>query len=96
MVGVLSAASLAAEHSWRDFKDVSNSSFVEASGDRAIQLSVDVAAPAHEVFAAFARRAKDFSSWAVPVAHVELRVGGIHRGELRRECQARRSRQHPQ
>ncbi len=74
-VGMLGAQALAAEPSWRDFKDVSNSSFVESSGDRAIQLSVDVAAPAHEVFGAFTTSA-GFASWAVPVAHVELRVGG--------------------
>jgi uncharacterized protein YndB with AHSA1/START domain len=66
----------AAEHSWRDFKDVTNSSYVESNGDRAIQLSVDVAAPAREVFGAFTT-SEGFASWAVPVAHVELRVGGF-------------------
>ncbi len=62
--------------SWRDFKDVQNTSFVEPGGDRAIQLSIDVAAPAPAVYAAFVT-SEGFSSWAVPVAHVELRVGGI-------------------
>ena len=72
----ISATSMAAEPTWRDFKDVSNSSFVESSGDRAIQLSVDVAAPPREVFAAFATSG-GFSSWAAPVAHVDLRIGGF-------------------
>ena len=70
------AAAPAAEPSSRDFKDVVNSSFVEASGDRAIQLSIDVAAPAQQVFAAFTT-SEGFASWATPVAHVELRVGGF-------------------
>jgi uncharacterized protein YndB with AHSA1/START domain len=65
----------AAERSWRDFKDVTNTSFVEASGDRAIQLSIEVPAAAPAVFAAFTT-SDGFSSWAVPVAHVEFRVGG--------------------
>ena len=71
-----SEPSVAAERSWRDFKDVANTSFVEPSGDRAIQLAIDVAAPATAVFAAFAT-SEGFSSWAVPVAYVELKVGGI-------------------
>jgi uncharacterized protein YndB with AHSA1/START domain len=66
----------AAEHSWRDFKDVSNSSFVEPGGDRAIQLSIEVAASPHDVFDAFTT-SEGFSSWAVPVAKVELRIGGF-------------------
>jgi uncharacterized protein YndB with AHSA1/START domain len=70
------AAAPAAEPSWRDFKDVANSSFVEASGDRAIQLSIDVAAPAQQVFAAFTT-SEGFASWATPVARVDLRVGGF-------------------
>lgn len=67
---------LAAERSWRDFKDVANSSYVEPGGDRAIQLSIEVAAPAADVFKAFTT-SDGFSSWAVPVAHIDLRVGGF-------------------
>ena len=70
------ATAAAAEHSSRDFKEVSNSSFVEPGGDRSIQLSVEVAAPPHVVFDAFTT-SEGFSSWAVPVAHVELRIGGF-------------------
>ncbi len=68
-------ASAAAERSWRDFNDVTNTSFVEPSGDRAIQLSTDVPAAAAAVFAAFTT-SEGFSSWAVPVAHVEFRIEG--------------------
>ena len=70
------ATAASAERSWRDFKDVSNSSFVEPGGDRSIQLSVDVAASPKDVFDAFTT-SEGFASWAVPLAKVELRVGGF-------------------
>lgn len=70
------ATPVVAEPSWRDFKDVVNSSYVEPGGDRAIQLSAEVPASQHEVYAAFTTT-DGFSSWAVPVAHVDLRVGGV-------------------
>ena len=63
-------------HSWRDFPGVSNTSFVEPSGDRAIQLSIDVPAAVHDVYEAFTTT-EGFASWAVPVTQIELRVGGI-------------------
>lgn len=75
-IGGGGAAAMAVESSWRDFKDVANSSFVEPGGARAIQLSVDVPAPPREVFAAFTT-SEGFSSWATPVAHVDLRIGGF-------------------
>jgi uncharacterized protein YndB with AHSA1/START domain len=62
--------------SWRDFPGVSNTSFTEPSGDRAIQLSIDVPAAVHDVYAAFTTT-EGFSSWAVPVTQIDLRVGGI-------------------
>jgi uncharacterized protein YndB with AHSA1/START domain len=65
-----------AEHSWREFKDVTNTSFVEPDGDRSLQLSIDVPAPAKDAFAAFTT-SEGFSSWAVPVAKIDFRVGGM-------------------
>jgi uncharacterized protein YndB with AHSA1/START domain len=65
-----------AAHSWRDFKDVANSSFVEPDGDRSLQLSIDVPAPSKAVFDAFTT-SEGFSSWAVPLAKIDLRVGGM-------------------
>lgn len=72
------AASVATDGigSWRDFPGVSNSSFVEPGGDRALQLSIDVPATPEEVFAAFTT-SEGFRSWAAPVAKVDLRVGGM-------------------
>jgi uncharacterized protein YndB with AHSA1/START domain len=78
LAGALAGASVAAtpfNHSWREFPQVSNSGFTEASGDRAMQLSIEVPASAHEVFQAFTT-SEGFSSWAVPVAHVDFRIGG--------------------
>jgi len=62
--------------SWREFAGVTNTSFVEPSGDRAIQLSIDVAGAQQAVFDAFATT-DGFTSWAVPLARVDMRVGGI-------------------
>lgn len=62
--------------SWRDFKGVENSSYVEPSGDRAIQLSAVVPAPAADVYRAFTTT-EGFRSWAVPMTKVDLRIGGM-------------------
>jgi uncharacterized protein YndB with AHSA1/START domain len=78
LAGALAGAGVAEapfNHSWREFPQVSNSGFTEASGDRAMQLSIEVPAPAHEVFLAFTT-SEGFSSWAVPVALVDFRIGG--------------------
>jgi uncharacterized protein YndB with AHSA1/START domain len=72
----LAATGASAEPSWRDFPGVANSSFVEPGGDRALQLSIDVPAPQRAVFDAFTTT-DGFKSWAAPVAHVDLRVGGV-------------------
>lgn len=75
-LAALNPAVAAPAQSWRDFKDVTNTSFTEPDGDRSLQLSVDVPAPAHDVFTAFST-SEGFSSWAVPVANVDFRVGGM-------------------
>lgn len=66
----------AAAPSWRDYPGVANTSFVEPSGDRAIQLSAIVDATPRQAFDAFATEA-GFASWAVKLARIDLRVGGI-------------------
>lgn len=62
--------------SWRDFPGVSNTSYVDPNGDRAIQLTIDVPAPQRAVFDAFTT-SEGFGSWAAPVARVDLRTGGV-------------------
>src|SRR5215472_5088211 len=83
LIGIAAAAALVqvavADPSWRDFKHVTTTSFVETSGDKALQLSVEVPASAHDVFDAFAT-SEGFRSWAVPVANVELKIGGSIEG----------------
>jgi uncharacterized protein YndB with AHSA1/START domain len=78
LVLLLASLSLpaAAEPSWRDYPGVSNTSFVEPNGDRAIQLSITVPASPQAVFDAFAT-ADGFKAWAVPMAKIDLRVGGM-------------------
>jgi uncharacterized protein YndB with AHSA1/START domain len=61
--------------SWKDFPGVSNTSYVDAAGDKALQLSMDIPAPPRAVFEAFATT-DGFKSWAVPVARIDLRTGG--------------------
>jgi len=70
----VAAFTRAAEPSWRDFKEVANTSYTEPSGERSIQLSIDVPASPHDIFAAFAT-SHGFSSWAVPIAKVDFRIG---------------------
>jgi uncharacterized protein YndB with AHSA1/START domain len=61
--------------SWKDFPGVSNTSYVDAAGQKALQLSMDIPAPPKAVFEAFAT-SDGFKSWAVAVARVDLRTGG--------------------
>ncbi len=75
LISFVAAPLPAAERTWREFKDVSNTSFTEPSGDRSIQLSIDVPASPHDAFTAFTT-SEGFASWAVPVAKVEFRIGG--------------------
>jgi len=60
---------------WRDFRAVTNSSFVEASGDRVLQLSIVVTASPAQVWDAFTT-AEGYRAWVAPVSVVDLRIGG--------------------
>lgn len=60
----------------KDFPEVENSSFAEATGDRVLQLSIVVPAPRAEVWAAFTT-SEGYRTWATPLAWVDLKVGGI-------------------
>ena len=66
---------VAAERSWRDFPAVENTSYVEPSGDRSIQLSTIVPATPRQAFAAFTTDA-GMQAWAVKMAKIDLRIGG--------------------
>lgn len=62
--------------SWKDFPGVSNTSYVDAAGQKALQLSMDVPAPPKAVFDAFTT-SDGFRSWAVATAQIDLRTGGM-------------------
>lgn len=74
---VLAASAANAQQSggWKDFPGVSNTSYVDAAGQKALQLSMDIPAPPKAVFEAFATT-EGFKSWAVPMAKIDLRTGG--------------------
>lgn len=54
---------------------VTETSFVTASGERVLELSIEVPAGAAEVWDAWTSAA-GFTAWAAPFAHVDFRVGG--------------------
>ena len=54
---------------------VRETSYVLSSGERVLELAIDVPANAHDVWGALATSA-GYQSWAAPVAHVDFRVGG--------------------
>lgn len=72
----LAGTASAQTRSWKDFPGVSNTSYVDAAGQKALQLSMDIPAPPKAVFEAFATT-DGFKSWAVPMAQVDLRTGGM-------------------
>lgn len=57
-------------------EDVRDTSFTAPSGERVLELAIDVPAPVRDVWNAFATSA-GFASWAAPVASVDLRDGGM-------------------
>jgi uncharacterized protein YndB with AHSA1/START domain len=55
--------------------EVRNSSFVEPNGDRVLQLSIEIAAPAGRVWKGLVDE-ETLRHWNAPVVHVDLRNGG--------------------
>ncbi len=60
---------------WSDFKGVENTSFVEANGNRVLQLSILVPASPDKVWEALSTEA-GWKTWASPTAYIDLKVGG--------------------
>lgn len=69
------------------FPEVTDTSFVEANGDRTLQLRVDVPASAKDAFAAFAT-IDGWKAWAVPFAAGDARVGGVIETAYRLDARA--------
>lgn len=79
LAAALTTAAPAAEPTfpdWRQFRDVANSSYVEADGDRVLQLSIVVKATPAEVWRAFTT-AEGYREWVAPVAQIDLAVDGM-------------------
>lgn len=72
---LLTTAAVAATPKWSDFKGVENTSFVEANGQRVLQLSILVPAGPDKVWEALSTEA-GWKTWASPTAYVDLKVGG--------------------
>lgn len=76
---LLTTAAVAAEKpapKWSDFKGVENTSFVEANGNRVLQLSILVPASPDKVWEALSTEA-GWKTWASPTAYIDLRLGGM-------------------
>lgn len=58
------------------FPNVKDTSFVEPNGDRVIRVSTTIAGDVNAVWSALST-AEGWKRWAVPVAWVDFRVGGI-------------------
>ena len=84
---VLLGVALAARGAVTGFPDVVDSSFVEANGDRTLQLSVVVPASAKDAYAAFATT-EGWKTWAVPFAVGETRVGAVMETAYRLDAKA--------
>lgn len=76
---VLAGPAFAAEPSfpdWRQYRDVANSSYVEADGDKVLQLSIVVKATPAQVWRAFTT-GEGYREWVAPVAQIDLAVDGM-------------------
>lgn len=75
---LLSTTAIAADKpppKWSDFKGVENTSFVEANGQRVLQLAILVPASPDKVWEALSTEA-GWKTWASPTAWIDLKVGG--------------------
>jgi len=82
LVAILAVASVRAAQP----EDVRDTSYVAPNGERVLELAIDVPAPVRDVWNAFATSA-GFASWAAPVAHVDLRDGGMIESSYDRAAQ---------
>lgn len=63
----------------KDFPDVADTSFVQANGHKVLRIAIDVPAPRQAVWERFTTT-EGYRAWAVPVAKVEARLGGLIEG----------------
>ncbi len=75
----LFGSAYAQAQSIKDFPDVADTSFVQANGHKVLRIAVDVPAPRQAVWDRFATT-EGYRAWAVPVARVDARLGGVIEG----------------
>ena len=72
---LIAAAAVLAWSAAAQAAEVRNTSYVEPNGDRALQLSIDIAAPPATVWKGFVDEAT-LKRWNIPQVRVDLRAGG--------------------
>jgi uncharacterized protein YndB with AHSA1/START domain len=75
----LLCAGAAFAQSVKDFPEVTDASFVQANGHKVLRISITVPASRKAVWDRFATT-EGYRAWAVPVADVDGRLGGIIEG----------------
>ena len=73
------SAGAAAAQSIKDYPDVADTSFVQANGHKVLRIALDVPAPRKAVWERFTTT-EGYRAWAVPVALVDGRLGGMIEG----------------
>ena len=73
------SAGAAAAQSIKDYPEVADTSFVQANGHKVLRIALDVPAPRKAVWERFTTT-EGYRAWAVPVALVDGRLGGMIEG----------------
>lgn len=69
-------AGAASAQTARDYPEVADTSFTEASGNHVLQLALVVPAPRKDVWARFAT-AEGYKAWATPMAKIDFGINGL-------------------
>jgi hypothetical protein len=75
-VALATTTSAAFAQTPKDFPEVTDTSFVQANGDKVLQLSLTVPAARADVWRRIST-GEGYQAWAAPVATVDARLGGI-------------------
>ena len=73
------SAGAAAAQSIKDYPEVADTAFVQANGHKVLRIALDVPAPRKAVWERFTTT-EGYRAWAVPVALVDGRLGGMIEG----------------
>ncbi|MBW8813318.1 MAG: SRPBCC domain-containing protein [Caulobacterales bacterium] len=76
LLALAAGAARAAEPSIKDYPDVTDTSFVEANGDKVLQLSIVIPAARQAVWEQVTTTA-GYVRWATPMARIDFGLGGM-------------------